>query len=183
MSTRDTYQKKIQEALAGEFQYMNLLAVPHIEKIVLNVGTGKALADTKTNAIAEETLRRITGQKPVSRESKKAISNFKLRKGIVIGWKVTLRGKRMIDFLEKLVRVSLPRIRDFRGISPRAVDAWGNLTIGFREHLVFPEIQPDEVEQLHGLEVTIVTTARTQKEGLAFFTALGFPFQKEQSKK
>ena len=145
-------------------------------KVIVHVGTGAGVKDAKFLETAEATLRRITGQVPVKTIAKKSIANFKIREGMVVGLKVTLRGRRMEDFLTKLINVALPRVRDFRGISPKVVDRTGNAAIGFKEHLVFPEIRTDEVERVHGLEVIIDTTATTQAEGVALLRHLGFPF-------
>lgn len=174
------YQKTALPALKEQFGYTNVMAIPKITKVSINVGINARQSDTsKAIEIAENTLERITGQKPVRRIARKAISAFKIRENMVVGVTVTLRGQRMYDFLDRLINVSIPRIRDFRGISAKGVDAQGNLTIGFREHNVFPEIKSDEVERIHGLEVSIATTATTREEGLALLTALGVPFQKK----
>jgi len=184
MTTKKIVKQLNTEAVVAEmkkeFGYKNLMQVPRITKIVIHVGTGyKSLQDAKFLETSEETLRRITGQQPVKTLAKKSISNFKVREGMVVGLKVTLRGKRMVDFFQKLIKVALPRVRDFRGISKKVVDKTGNVSIGFKEHLVFPEIKSDEVERIHGLEVIIDTTAKTQKEGVALLTALGFPFKQD----
>lgn len=153
------------------------MALPRFQKVVLNVGLKAGLKDPKFIDQAAQTLERISGQKPVKTLAKKSISNFKIRQGMVVGIMVTLRGRRMYDFLDKLVSITLPRIRDFRGLSPKSVDAGGNLAIGFREYISFPEIRPDEIERLHGLEVVIVTNAGQRAKGLAMFKAAGFPFR------
>ncbi len=176
VNIRDKYKKDVVPALTKEFGYGNAYQIPRIEKVVVHVGIGKDVKDAKALETATETLRRITGQQPVKTVAKKSISNFKIREGMVIGLKVTLRGTRMHDFLTKLVNVAMPRVRDFRGISESIVDKTGNATIGFREHLVFPEIRSDEVERVHGLEVTIQTTAHNKAEGVALLKGLGFPF-------
>jgi len=165
------------KALKEKFGYKNDLAVPKILKVVLNVGIGLAKDDPKVAEVAESTLTRISGQKPVSRQAKKSISVFKVRQGMPVGLKVTLRGQRMWDFLTKLVAITLPRVRDFRGLSPSSIDQQGSLNIGFKEHIVFPEIKSDEVEKIHGLEVSVVTSAENQSEGLEIFKLLGFPFK------
>jgi len=175
---KEKYQKLILPALKEKFGYTNNLAVPKIVKVVINVGTGHGLKDAKHNDVVETTLKRITGQKPVKTVSKKSISNFKIREGQVVGMMVTLRGKRLYDFLDKMVTVALPRVRDFRGLDSKNVDKDGNLNLGFKEHISFPEIKMDEIEKIHGLQVTIVTTAKNRDEGLALFEMLGFPFQK-----
>lgn len=173
---QEKYLKEVLPALEAEFHYKNRLASPKITKVIVHIGTGTGLKDAKFLETAEATLQRITGQRPVKTLAKKSIANFKIRKDMVIGLKVTLRGVRMWDFLTKLVSVALPRVRDFRGLSPKIVDRSGNVSIGFKEHVVFPEIKSDEIERLHGLEVVIDTTAKSNKEGLALLKALGFPF-------
>ncbi len=160
-----------------KFGYGNDLAVPKISKVVLNVGIGRAKDDPKSKEFAENTLTRITGQKPVFTKAKKSVSAFKVREGMIVGLKVTLRGQRMWDFLTRLVGVALPRVRDFRGLNQKSVDQQGNLNIGFNEHIVFPEIKPDEVEKLHGLEVAITTSAKNYEEGFELLKLLGFPFK------
>jgi large subunit ribosomal protein L5 len=177
MTLKEKYQKEIIPAMMKEFGYKNAMAVPKLEKVIINSGLSKALKDPKFFEVIENTLMRITGQRPVKTKAKKSISSFKVRQGMVVGMKVTLRGKRMYDFVDKLINVTLPRIRDFRGLSPKNVDGGGNLNIGFREHIAFPEIKPDEVEKIHGLEVGLVTTASSHEEGLKFLKFLGFPFR------
>ena len=177
MNLKEIYQKKAVPELKKQFGYKNDLQVPKLEKAVLNVGLGKGIKDASFIENAESTLLRITGQKPLKTKAKKAISNFKIRQGMVIGLKVTLRGQRMWDFVEKIIRVTLPRVRDFRGLDLKALDKKGNLNIGIKEHLAFPEIKADEIEKLHGLEIAIVTTAKTKEEGIALFLALGFPIK------
>lgn len=175
--TVDRYQKKVVPALRAEFGYANTNQVPHLVKVVLNVGIPAGSKDPKVLETATEVLRRITGQQPVKTLAKKAISNFKIRQGMVVGLMVTVRGRRMYDFVDKLIHVTLPRVRDFRGLSPKSFDARGNLAIGFREFIAFPEISPDEVERLHGLELVVVTTAKTKAEGMMLMKQLGFPFK------
>lgn len=183
MNLSELYKKQVIPQLKEEFGYKNTLAVPRLEKVVLNVGLSKGLKDKAFIETAESTLTRITGQKPVPTKAKKSISNFKIREGMVIGMKVTLRGKKMYDFVEKLIKVTLPRVRDFRGLDLKSIDPHGNLTIGIKEHIAFPEIKVDEIERVHGLELTVVTTAKNKKEGRALLKALGFPFKKSESKK
>ncbi|PIT90799.1 MAG: 50S ribosomal protein L5 [Candidatus Komeilibacteria bacterium CG10_big_fil_rev_8_21_14_0_10_41_13] len=183
MNLKEKYQKEVTAKLKEEYGYTNNFEVPRILKVTLNVGIGKSKDDPKFAETAENTLKRITGQSPVYTISKKSIAAFKLREGMKVGLKVTLRGQRMWDFLEKLIGVALPRVRDFRGLSVNIVDQKGNLNLGFREHIVFPEIKSDEVEKLHGLEVAVTTTAETKEEGIALFKYLGFPFKEEESKK
>lgn len=183
MNLKELYQKKISAELKEKLGYKNVFQVPKLEKVVFNVGLSKGLKDAAFLDIVESTLLRITGQRPVKTKAKKSISNFKIREGMVIGMKVTLRGQRMYDFIDKLIKVTLPRVRDFRGLPLKSIDPRGNLSIGIREHISFPEIKVDEIEKLHSLEVTIVTTAKDKKEGQALFEALGFPFRKEEDKK
>lgn len=174
------YQKEVIPALMKEFAYTNVMAVPRVQKITLNVGLGRALTEAKIIEVATNTLSRITGQKPIQRLAKKSISNFKIRQGMTIGLQVTLRGNRMYEFLDKLINVSLPRVRDFRGVSPKNLDGHGNLNIGFKEHIAFPEIKSDEVESLHGLEIAITTSAKNNQEGRRLFELLGLPFAKSE---
>ncbi len=177
------YREEIIPKLKEELGIKNDMAVPRVTKIKLNVGMGtyiKTHGKDYSNII--ENLAVISGQKPVTTKSKKAVSNFKIREDEVIGATVTLRGKRMYEFLNKLVNIVFPRVRDFRGISPKAFDGNGNYSVGFKEHVVFPEISPDDVLHLHGLQVNISTNAKTDEEGLALLTALGFPFKKQLPK-
>jgi len=174
---KEKYQKEVVPALKAKFGYKNNLAIPRVNRVVINVGTSLGLKDPKFNDLVEGTLVRIAGQKPVKTAAKKSISNFKIRKGLVVGMMVTLRGDRMNDFLDKLINVTLPRVRDFRGLDPKIIDRQGNLNLSFREHMSFPEIKADEVEKIHGLQVTVVTTAKTKEEGLELFKLLGFPFR------
>src|SRR3989339_840576 len=173
MNLKEKYQKEVIKKLEQEFGYKNALAVPKITKVTVNIGIGRGKDDPKVAETAENTLKRITGQSPIYTISKKSISAFKVREGMKVGLKVTLRGKKMWDFLEKLIGVALPRVRDFRGLNPQIIDRTGNLNIGFKEHIVFPEIKSDEVEKLHGLEVAITTTAKNYQIGLALFKYLG----------
>ena len=172
------YKKEILPKLKEKFGYRNDLAAPRLLKVVLNSGFGRQAKEKAYIDNVVSVLTRITGQKPILTKAKKSISAFKVREGMVIGAAVTLRGRRMNDFIEKLVHVSFPRTRDFRGIDSKAVDRTGNLTVGFREHLPFPEIKGDEVENIVGLEISIATSAKTRAEGLELFTLLGFPFKK-----
>jgi large subunit ribosomal protein L5 len=168
-------------ALSSEFHYKNVMAAPKMQKIVLNVGTGTAVKKdkNKNDAIALR-LAKITGQKPSIRGAKQSVASFKTRKGDPIGIVVTLRGKRMYAFLEKLINVALPRTKDFRGIARTSVDNIGNLTIGIKEHTIFPETADEDIRDVFGLSVTLVCTAKNKKEGLAFFELLGVPFKKEE---
>lgn len=178
MTLKERYAKEIIPKLAKELGVSNVNAVPVPTKVILTVGISPSRhKDGKFLETAEEVLKRISGQKSVQTKARVSISNFKTRKGQVIGLMVTLRGRRMWDFIEKLVAVTFPRVRDFRGVPTRVVDATGSLSYGFAENLAFPEVRSDEVERVHGLQVTITTTAHTAKEGLALFKALGFPFQ------
>jgi large subunit ribosomal protein L5 len=177
MNLRERYKKEIAPALAKEFGLKNPMAVPSLEKVTLSVGLSAKQKDPKFVETAETVLTRITGQKPVKTKAKISISNFKTRKGQVVGMKVTLRGTRAWDFVDRLVNITYPRVRDFRGISAKSVDESGNLSYGFAEYLAFPEIRPDEVERLHGVEITLTTTARNREKGLALLRAFGFPFR------
>ncbi|OGL74219.1 50S ribosomal protein L5 [Candidatus Uhrbacteria bacterium RIFCSPHIGHO2_12_FULL_57_11] len=176
---QEHYRKKVIPVLREQFGYGNVMAVPRLEKVVLNVGLSASQKDSKFQESAISTLTRITGQKPAPTVAKKSISNFKIRQGMTVGIRVTLRGRRMFDFVDKLIHVTLPRVRDFRGLSPSTIDQRGNLSIGFRESISFPEVSSDEVERLHGLEVAVVTTAKSRDEGLALLKALGFPFREK----
>ncbi|MBI5731794.1 MAG: 50S ribosomal protein L5 [Candidatus Magasanikbacteria bacterium] len=178
MSLKDFYQKAVVKKLTAEMGDKNIHSLPKIIKVVVNVGFGKLTKEPKIVETIEGTLKRITGQKPLWSKAKKSISDFKIRKGQIIGAKVTLRGKRMYDFLEKLIKAALPRVRDFRGLSLKALDDKGNLTIGFKEHLAFPEIKSDEVERIHGLEVSIITSAKNKEEAEKLFFYFGFPLRK-----
>jgi len=178
MKLHDKYKKEMMPKLKEKFGYTNNLMIPKIEKVVLNVGFGK---HTKEKAYMENVanaLTAISGQKPVMTKAKKSISSFKIREGMVIGATVILRKKRMYDFLEKLLNVTFPRVRDFRGITDKGIDRTGNMTIGFKEHLPFPEVRGDEVENVFGLEVSFATTAKNREEGLELFKLMGFPFKK-----
>ena len=175
---RDRYQSKIAPRLIQRFAYTNPMQVPRLVKVVINIGLGETIQNPKALDAALADLKKITGQQPVVQKSRKAIANFKLRAGLPIGLKVTLRAARMYQFVDKLISVALPRIRDFRGISPSGFDGRGNYTLGLREQLVFPEIDYDKIDKLRGLEVTFVTTARTDDEARALLTELGFPFRK-----
>ena len=176
------YKEKVVPILMEKFGYKNIHAVPMIKKVAINVGLGQGLKDQEFLTRVKKTLESISGQKPVETLSRKSISNFKIRIGMVIGVKVTLRGKRMWDFLEKLVKITLPRVRDFRGISDKGFDQKGNYTLGFKENVAFPEIGQDEVEKVHGLEINIVSTTKNKEEGKLLLTELGFPFRQEETK-
>lgn len=165
-------------ALKKELGISNIHAIPKVEKIVLNAGLSMGIKDKSAMDTILTTLTKISGQKPVATKARKSISNFKIRQGMDVGMVVTLRGPRMYDFLEKLVSVTFARVRDFRGVDQKNVDAHGNFNYGFKEHVAFPEIRSDEIEKLHGLQITIVTNAKTKKRGMALLTALGIPFKK-----
>jgi len=173
---RQRYHDEVISALQKEFEYGNVMQVPRLTKIVVNIGMGEALRDGKAidNAVGDLTL--ITGQKPVVTKAKRSIAQFRVRTGNAIGVKVTLRGERMWDFLERLTRVALPRIRDFRGVPGKSFDGRGNYTLGLREQLAFPEIDYDRIDRLRGLEVTVVTTAQTDEESKRLLALLGMPF-------
>ncbi|MGE3560529.1 MAG: 50S ribosomal protein L5 [Nitrospira sp.] len=174
---RDVYEQQVVPALMKEFGYGNVMQVPRLERVVLNVGMGEAIQNVKLLESAVTELSMITGQKPVVTRAKKAIAGFKLRQGLPIGAKVTLRNRRMYEFLDRLVALALPRIRDFRGVSPKAFDGRGNYTLGLKEQLIFPEIKYDEVASIHGMDITVVTTAKTNDEGKALLKHLGMPFR------
>lgn len=179
MSLQELYKKEITPKLKEKFGYANNMAVPKLMKVVVNVGVGK---NTKDKAYIDNvvgSLGRITGQKPVLCKAKKSISAFKVREGNIVGVMVTLRGKMMYDFIDKLINITFPRVRDFRGIENKGMDKQGNFTIGFKEHLAFPEIKADEVEKTHGLEISVATTAKSREEGFELLKLMGFPFKKE----
>ncbi|MBT2725559.1 50S ribosomal protein L5 [Bacillus sp. ISL-75] len=175
---KEKFVKEVTPALMSKFNYKSVMEVPKLDKIVLNMGVGDAVANAKALDIAVEELATITGQKPVVTRAKKSIAGFRLREGMPIGAKVTLRGERMYEFLDKLVSVSLPRVRDFRGISKKAFDGRGNYTLGIKEQLIFPEIDYDKVSKVRGMDIVIVTTAKTDEESRELLTQFGMPFQK-----
>jgi large subunit ribosomal protein L5 len=174
---KETYQKKVIPALTKEFGYKNLMAVPKLQKISLNIGLGEATQNGKLMDGAVNELGQIAGQKPVITKARKSIAAFKLREGNPIGCMVTLRGDRMYEFLDRLVNVSLPRVRDFRGVSPKSFDGRGNYTLGLKEQIVFPEIDYDKVDQVRGMDVVIVTTAKSDDEARALLRGFDMPFQ------
>src|SRR5512139_695338 len=176
---KERYQKEVAPALFKELALDNVMRVPRLTKVVVNIGVGEALDNAKALEAAVGDVVKITGQKPVITKARKSIANFKLREGRQIGVKVTLRGERMWSFMDRLMNVALPRVRDFRGISPDAFDGRGNYTLGLREQLVFPEIEYDKIDKIRGLEVSIVTTARTDDEARQLLNMLGMPFRKE----
>ncbi|WP_339149927.1 MULTISPECIES: 50S ribosomal protein L5 [unclassified Sutcliffiella] len=175
---KEKYQSEIIPALMGKFNYKSVMQAPKLEKIVINMGVGDAVSNSKALDAAVEELSSITGQKPVVTRAKKSIAGFRLREGMPIGAKVTLRGERMYEFLDKLVSVSLPRVRDFRGISKKSFDGRGNYTLGVKEQLIFPEIDYDKVSKVRGMDIVIVTTANTDEEARELLTSFGMPFQK-----
>lgn len=172
------YLNDVQPSLVEKFEYSSVMQAPKLDKIVLNMGVGDAVSNTKNLDKAVEELTMISGQKPVVTRAKKSIASFRLREGMPIGTKVTLRGDRMYDFLDKLVTVSLPRVRDFRGVSKNAFDGRGNYTLGVKEQLIFPEIDYDDVDKVRGMDIVIVTTANTDEEARELLGQLGMPFQK-----
>ncbi len=175
---KDLYVKEIVPALMEKFQYKNVMEVPKLEKVVINMGVGDAKENPKFLEGAVNDLSIISGQKPVVTQAKKSVSNFKLREGMKIGAKVTLRGDRMYEFVDKLLNVALPRVRDFRGVSARSFDGRGNYSLGIREQLIFPEISYDRVEKVRGMDIVFVTTAKTDEESSEFLKLLGMPFAK-----
>jgi large subunit ribosomal protein L5 len=175
---KEKFVKEVTPALMSKFNYKSVMQVPQLDKIVINMGVGDAVSNAKALDNAVEELATITGQKPVVTRAKKSIAGFRLREGMPIGAKVTLRGERMYEFLDKLVSVSLPRVRDFRGISKKAFDGRGNYTLGVKEQLIFPEIDYDKVSKVRGMDIVIVTTANTDEEARELLTQFGMPFQK-----
>jgi len=182
MRFKELYQKEILPKMKEKFGYKNNMAAPKISKVTLNVGVGRFSKDEAYLKEVEKTLINISGQKPVRIKAKQSISGFKIREGMIVGIKVILRNQRMEDFIEKLVHITFPRTRDFRGLSLKSIDKQGNFTIGIKEHLAFPEIHPDAVDNVHGLEICISTTAKTKEEGMELFKLTGFPFKKEEEK-
>ena len=174
---RDVYKEQVIPALNQQFGYANPMQVPRIQKITLNMGVGEAVGDKKQldNALAD--LEMLSGQKPVITKARKSVAGFKIREGFPIGCKVTLRGERMWDFFDRLVQIAIPRIRDFRGLSPKSFDGRGNYSMGVREQIIFPEIEYDKVDKVRGLDITISTSAETDEEGRALLSAFNFPFK------
>jgi large subunit ribosomal protein L5 len=175
---KEKYQQEVVPALRKEFDYKNPMQVPGVHKVVINIGMGEVIQNAKAMDAAISDLATITGQRPVITRAKRSVAAFKLREGMQIGCMVTLRGDRMYQFLDKLLNVALPRLRDFQGVSPEAFDGRGNYTLGLREQLVFPEIDYDKVDKVRGMEVSIVTTARTDEEGRRLLKLMGMPFKK-----
>ena len=174
---RKHYDEVVRETLLKEFSYGNPMSIPKLDKIVLNIGVGEATADTKKVKSAADDLEKIAGQKPVITHARKSIANFKVREGMPLGVKVTLRKQRMYEFLDRLVNIAMPRIRDFRGVSPKSFDGRGNYAFGIKEHIVFPEINYDQVDQIWGMDIIIATTATTDDEARALLRAFNFPFR------
>ena len=175
---KEKFVNEISPALVSKFNYKSVMQVPKVEKIVINMGVGDAVSNSKALDVAVEELSLLSGQKPIITRAKKSIAGFRLREGMPIGAKVTLRGERMYEFLDKLVSVSLPRVRDFRGISKKSFDGRGNYTLGVKEQLIFPEIDYDKVNKVRGMDIVIVTTANTDEEARELLTQFGMPFQK-----
>lgn len=175
---KEKYENEVVQALIEQFGYENVMQVPKLEKIVINVGLGEAKDNQNLLNSVKNELALITGQQPIEVKAKKSVANFKLREGQAIGTKVTLRRQKMYDFLDKLISISLPRVRDFRGINPNSFDGRGNYSLGIKEQLIFPEIKYDDVDFLHGMDITIVTTAQTDEEAKAFLQLMGMPFTK-----
>ena len=175
---KEKFNKEVTPALMSKFEYTSVMQVPKVDKIVINMGVGDAVQNTKALDAAVEDLTIISGQKPVVTKAKKSIAGFRLREGMPIGTKVTLRGERMYEFLDKLISVSLPRVRDFRGVSKKAFDGRGNYTLGVKEQLIFPEIDYDKVSKIRGMDIVIVTTANSDEEARELLTQFGMPFQK-----
>jgi large subunit ribosomal protein L5 len=178
---QDLYNKEVVPALRKAFDFKNIMQVPRVEKVVVNIGVGEALDNPKALEAAVSDLTIITGQKPVMSKARKSIANFKLREGRLIGTKVTLRGDRMWAFLDRLMNMALPRVRDFRGVSANAFDGRGNYTLGLHDQLIFPEIEYDKIDKLRGMEVTIVTTAKNDDQARMLLRLLGMPFNKKEA--
>lgn len=176
-SLQEKYVSEIMPKLKEQFGYKNVMQIPKIEKIIVNIGVGEAVQNAKAIDGAVSDLTLITGQKPIITKAKKSIAGFKLREGVAIGCKVTLRGERMYDFLDKLINIVLPRVRDFRGVSPQAFDGRGNYALGIKEQTIFPEIEFDKIDKIRGLEVVVVTTAKTDEEARALLKDMGMPFR------
>ncbi|MCX4328820.1 MAG: 50S ribosomal protein L5 [Lachnospiraceae bacterium] len=175
---QETYQKEIIDGMVKKFGYKNIMQVPKIEKIVINMGIGEAKENSKVLDAAMNDLAIISGQKPVTTKAKNSIANFKIREGMPIGCKVTLRGGRMYEFLDRLINLALPRVRDFRGVNPNAFDGRGNYALGIKEQLIFPEIEYDKVDKVRGMDIIIVTTAATDEEARELLAQFGMPFKK-----
>lgn len=178
INVKEHYDNKVTEALKKSFNYSNHMQIPRVEKIVINMGLGEATSNAKVIDSGVKDLTTITGQKPIVNRARKSIANYKVRKGNPVGVSVTLRGKRMYDFLAKLMHIALPRIKDFRGLSPKSFDGRGNYSVGIKEQLIFPEISYEKIDATRGMDIAIVTTARTDQEALALLKEMGMPFRK-----
>ncbi|MCI8636073.1 MAG: 50S ribosomal protein L5 [Eubacterium sp.] len=176
---KEQYQSQIVDAMMKKFGYKNIMEVPKIDKIVVNMGVGEAKENAKVLEAAAKDMETITGQKPIITKAKHSIANFKIREGMSIGCKVTLRGEKMYEFLDRLVNLALPRVRDFRGINPNSFDGRGNYALGIKEQLIFPEIEYDKIDKIRGMDVIVVTTAKTDEEGRELLTQFGMPFAKQ----
>jgi large subunit ribosomal protein L5 len=176
---KERYQKEVMPALRKEFGYRNVMAIPRVDKVVVNMGLGEATSNAKIVDTGADEVSRITGQKPVTRRAKKSIAAFKVRKGMPIGTMVTLRGERMWEFLDRLMNIALPRVRDFKGVSPRGFDGRGNYTLGLRDQLLFPEIDYMKVDKARGMNVSVVTTAKTDQEARKLLQFVGMPFRQQ----
>ena len=175
---KEMYVKDVAPALMKKFEYKSVMQIPKLEKIVINVSTGEAITNSKSIDAIVSDLKQITGQTPVKTKAKKSVANFKLREGMIIGAKVTLRGDRMYEFLDRLFNLALPRVRDFRGINPNAFDGRGNYSVGIKEQLIFPEIEYDKIDKVRGMDICFVTTATTDEEARELLTLMGAPFAK-----
>jgi large subunit ribosomal protein L5 len=175
---KETYTDHVMKEMMEKFNYKNFMEIPKIEKVIINMGLGDVKDNTKLLEVAVEELAQISGQKPVVTKAKKSVANFKVREGMSVGAKVTLRGKRMYEFLDKLFNIALPRVRDFRGVNPNSFDGRGNYTLGIKEQLIFPEINYDQVEKVRGMDIVFVTTANTDEEARELLKLLGMPFSK-----
>ena len=173
---KEHYDQVVKPAMQSEFNYKNSMELPRLEKIVINMGVGEAVADSKKVEAAAKELTQISGQKPIIIKAKRSVATFKLREGMPVGVKVTLRGERMYEFLDRLITIALPRVRDFRGLSDRSFDGRGNYALGIKEQIVFPEIDYDSVDEMRGMDVVVVTTAKTDEEGRALLRSFNFPF-------
>ena len=175
---KDLYKDEIVDAMIKKFGYKNIMEVPKLDKIVINMGVGEAKDNAKALETAVKDLETISGQKVVTTKAKKAVANFKIREGMAIGCKVTLRGEKMYEFLDRLVNLALPRVRDFRGVNPNAFDGRGNYALGIKEQIIFPEIEYDKIDKIKGMDITFTTTAKTDEEAYALLEMLGMPFEK-----
>jgi large subunit ribosomal protein L5 len=175
---RDQYENEIKDAMVKKFGYKNVMEIPKLEKVVVNMGVGEAKENAKILEAAMGDMQTITGQKPIATKSKNSIANFKIREGMAIGCKVTLRGEKMYEFVDRLVNLALPRVRDFRGVNPNAFDGRGNYALGIKEQLIFPEIEYDKIDKVRGMDVVFVTTAKTDEEARELLTLFNMPFAK-----